>query len=176
MQERPIKLVSNRRKPYVPVIGFKIFASHTPNFLNGGPLKFGWVRNRAVCPAHIPFAAALYQHGGAVVPERVFAACRFFNRPIIKHWVGTDVLRAALPLVPAQHATGQIVHWANAPWLAAELARVGISAHVVPNTYTEGTVLPMPPAPLTVLTYLPQFEFYGGPQVIAIARSGARAR
>ena len=163
---------SRTRRTYVPVIGFKNFAPRTPAFLNGGPLRFAWVSQTSVWPFHMPNAAAVYQHGGGpFVPPRIMAVCRFLNRPIVKHWLGSDVMRAMHPLVQAQHATGQIVHWTNAPWLTAELAQAGIEAQTVSNLGTEGTVLPLPPGPLTVLAFLPNFDFYGGHDVIALARA-----
>lgn len=167
-----MRIENKNRRTYIPVIGFKNFAPRTPVFLNGGSLRFAWVNQSSMWPFHMPNAAAIYQHGGGpFVPPRIMAACRFFNRPIIKHWLGSDVMRANHPLVQAQNATGQIIHWANAPWLAAELAQAGISAETVSNLGTEGSVLPMPPGPLTVLTFLPNFEFYGGADVFALARA-----
>jgi len=167
-----LKTIKSGSRSYIPVIGFKNFASKTPDLLNGGPLRFTWISRPSIWPLHFPSAAALYQHGGGpLVPSRLFAACRFFNRPIIKHWLGSDVLRAASPLVQAQNASGQIIHWANSPWLAAELAQAGIAARTVSNLGTDGAVLPMPAAPLTVLTFLPKFDFYGGRDVLALARA-----
>jgi len=165
-----------RAKPkirtYVPVIGFKNFAPRTPRLLNGGPLRFSWVDRASLWPFHLPNAAAIYQHGGGpFVPPRIMAACRLLDRPIIKHWLGSDVMRARDPIAQAQNATGQIVHWANSPWLSAELAQAGIAAQTVSNLGTDGPMLPLPPGPLTVLTFLPNFEFYGGHHVLALARA-----
>jgi hypothetical protein len=106
----------------------------------------------------------------------MLAACRFFNIPIIKHWLGTDVTRAALPIVLAQNATGQITHWANSPWLVDELAQAGIPAQIVSNVGVDGVVLPMPPGPLTVLVFFPDFDFYGGPDVMELAREFPQIR
>src|SRR5690348_2779696 len=167
----PLRTPSKART-YVPVIGFKNFAPRTPDLLNGGPLRFAWINEASMWPFHLPNAAAVYQHGGGpFVPPRIMAACRFLDRPIIKHWLGSDVMRANDPLVQAQNATGQIVHWANSPWLAAELAQAGITAQTVSNLGTDGTMLPIPPGPLTVLAFLPSFEFYGGRDVLALARA-----
>ena len=161
-----------KARTYVPVIGFKNFAPRTPALLNGGRLRFAYVNQPSMWPFHLPNAVAVYQHGGGpFVPPRIMAACRLLGRPIVKHWLGSDVMRAHDPLVQAQNATGQIVHWANAPWLAAELAQAGLAAQTVSNLGTDGAILPLPPRPLTVLTFLPNFEFYGGNDVLALARA-----
>jgi len=161
-----------KARTYIPVIGFKNFAPRTPALLNGGPLRFAWVNQTSMWPFHMPKAAAVYQHGGGpFVPPRIMAACRLLGRPIVKHWLGSDVMRANDPLVQAQNATGQIVHWANSPWLAAELAQAGIEAQTVSNLGSDGMVLPLPPGLLTVLTFLPSFDFYGGQDVLALARA-----
>jgi hypothetical protein len=161
-----------KARTYVPVIGFKNFAPRTPALLNGGSLRFAYVNQASTWPFHMLNAALIYQHGGGpFVPPRIMTACRLLGRPIVKHWLGSDVMRARDPLVQAQNATGQIVHWANAPWLTAELGQAGIAAQTVSNLGTDGTILPLPPGPLTVLTFLPSFEFYGGHDVLALARA-----
>ncbi len=82
------------------------------------------------------------------------------RRRILLHWVGTDV-QAAL----AEHAAGRVsgrlvrraTHWADAPWLADELAPLGIAAsvHPLPVATAIGEVVPLP-AEFRVLAYLPQ--------------------
>jgi len=82
-------------------------------------------------------------------------------------------LRAGEPEVAKQNAAHRIEHWADAPWLASELASVGISAKFVGlSPVAEVPAMPLPPGPLTVLTYLPEdkYEFYGAQIVYELAR------
>lgn len=66
-------------------------------------------------------------------PQAFLAALR--RRPMVIHWVGTDVLFAR-----EEHRAGrssnrlkrQAVHLADAPWLVDELATIGITADYVP--------------------------------------------
>jgi hypothetical protein len=121
----------------------------------------------------VPFCDAVYQIGIPIVPRSIFEMCRRFGRPVVKHWVGTDVLRATDQAVREQNRIHYIEHWADAPWLADELARAGIAAKVVAvSPIVAVPPLPMPPAPLTVLTYLPddKYEFYGAQIVYELAR------
>ena len=87
----------------------------------------------------------------------------------------------ARPAVRAGRATpallGGVTHWAGAPWLAAELRELGISAAWVPHCWVNApaTLPPLPDAsePFTVLAYLPEgrAEFYGGEAVLRLARA-----
>lgn len=122
---------------------------------------------------HVPFIDAVYQIGMPVVPAAIFDACRRFRRPIIKHWVGSDVLRAGEKTVREQNSANHIEHWADAPWLADELREKGIEAKVVGlSPVAEVPPMPLPPAPLSALAYLPEdkFEFYGAQIVYDLAR------
>jgi hypothetical protein len=121
----------------------------------------------------VPFIDAVYQIGMPVVPAAIFQACRKFGKPVIKHWVGSDVLRAGEQAVREQNVLDHIEHWADAPWLADELRSKGIDATVVGlSPVAEVPPMPLPDAPLTVLTYLPEdkFEFYGAQIVYDLAR------
>jgi hypothetical protein len=88
---------------------------------------------------------------------------RIRRRPVVIHWVGTDVQIAL-----EEHARGRVspriatraVHWCDAPWLVDELATMGVRS--------EHVALPIPglsrePAPLPgtfrVLLYLPVDAF-----------------
>ncbi len=88
---------------------------------------------------------------------------RFLRKPVVIHWVGTDVL-----IAQEEHRLGRLAsrvvdrptHWTDAGWLVEELAAMGIRAEYVP--------LPIPglaPAPLPlpdephVLLYLPVDAF-----------------
>lgn len=81
------------------------------------------------------------------------------GKPLLMHWVGTDVVHAQdaeregrLSRRVIAHAT----HWADAPWLAEELAPLGVEAteQLLPLPVHLGEPLPLPAA-FQVLIYLP---------------------
>lgn len=88
---------------------------------------------------------------------------RFRRRPVVIHWVGTDV-QIALAEHRRRNASVAIaeraIHWCDAPWLAEELRLVGIRADVVPLPIPLPTGSPPPLPPLfTVLLYYPVDPF-----------------
>ena len=112
--------------------------------------------------------------GGPIVYPRLLAASRAAGTPVIKHWVGTDVLRTVLPHVRKQYLANKVNHWAVTQWLADELraAGLGIEAKVVPLSVLQQTEpKPLPPPPLTIVIYAPasKWAFYRGPLMLAIA-------
>jgi hypothetical protein len=112
--------------------------------------------------------------GGPIVYPRLLAASRAAGTPVIKHWVGTDVLRTVLPHVRKQYLTNKVNHWAVTQWLADELraADLGIEAKVVPLSVLQRTEpMPFPPPPLTIVVYAPanKWAFYRGRLILAIA-------
>ena len=88
---------------------------------------------------------------------------RLRRKPVIIHWVGTDV-----PIAAAEHARGsasrrlseEATHWCDAPWLVDELAAIDVRAEYVglPVPVDAG---PPPPLPgqFRVLLYLPVDAF-----------------
>ncbi|MGI8550499.1 MAG: glycosyltransferase family 4 protein [Dehalococcoidia bacterium] len=102
---------------------------------------------------------------------------RLGRRPVVMHWVGSDI-SYALNVARAGQTSGQLlqcpVHWSEASWTAQELRPLGVDAAVVPLTSAR---LPRQPAPLpldfSVLTYLPDArpEFYGRASVLRLASS-----
>jgi hypothetical protein len=76
-----------------------------------------------------------------------------------------------------------VTHWAGAPWLAEELAPLGVTARWLPHSWVEPPErlppLPTPEAsPFTLLAYLPEKRaaFYGAAAVFAVARALPDAR
>lgn len=84
---------------------------------------------------------------------------RIRRKPVVMHWVGTDVQRALLA-----HDRGDIsarlaenaIHWCDAPWLVDELRSIGVRSEHVPLPIP-GLAGPPPPLPerFRVLLYLP---------------------
>ena len=89
---------------------------------------------------------------------------RLRRRPTVIHWVGTDVLIAleeqAKGNVPG-YVANAATHWCDAPWLANELAEMGIVAEYQPLP-VPGVVMseaPSLPDKFHVLLYLPEDAF-----------------
>lgn len=157
------------------VLGYPRFARRQMDVFERRGWRATFVESGFIVNAvtRVPFIDAVYQIGMPVVPAAIFEACRKFGRPIIKHWVGSDVLRAGEAAVREQNNFNHIEHWADAPWLADELRSKGIEATVVGlSPVAEVPPMPLPAAPLTVLAYLPEdkFEFYGAQIVYELAR------
>jgi Glycosyl transferases group 1 len=96
------------------------------------------------------------------------------------YWVGTDVMNTIREAAAgtlrraAVDESQRDLHLADAPWLVAELASIGITAHSAPVPLpgrAPHAVLPLP-QDFAVLTYLPasRFDFYGGPTIVETAR------
>ena len=122
----------------------------------------------------VPMSDVVYQVGGPIVPRSVFDACRFFGKPIVKHWLGSDTMRLHDPCVQRQSRSRHVTNWADAPWLVDELKAAGIDGTTVGlSPIAVSAEMPFPPAPLRVLWFLPEdrFEFYGGQMALSLARS-----
>jgi glycosyltransferase involved in cell wall biosynthesis len=160
----------DHRRSTVLVVGFPRLAEPFVDRLADDDLAFLYGRVPAL---RVPFCDMVYQIGGGpVVNSRLFSVCRALQRKVVKHWVGSDVLRAREPLVHEQHATGLVEHWAVAEHLVDELAEAGIPATPVPLSVVDAVPpTPLPPPPLTILSYLPnrKFDFYNGATVLSLA-------
>lgn len=140
-----------------------MLAAHGTNITHA---KRGFLRHAFNCDV-------VYQVGGPMASGHLMATCRILRRPFVKHWVGSDVFDAGRPDVRRSANNPLITHWTVAPWLADELARHGIEAAIMPlSAIVPADGGPLPPAPLTVITYLPdeKQEFYGSSLVMSIAR------
>lgn len=127
-----------------------------------------------------------YRVGGTTARGRVFDGYWSLLRRALPaavpchYWLGTDVMdtlaedRAGTLRRAALAATAGDLHLADAPWLAAELASIGLDAtvaHVPAASHAPAQVAALP-ADLNVLTYVPtaRFEFYGGEAILEAAR------
>lgn len=89
---------------------------------------------------------------------------RFRRKPVVIHWVGTDVLdatRAAERGRVSQRLVRRAVHWVDARWLSGELAPLGIEAEYValPIPMPAGDVSALPET-FRVLLYLQEEPEY----------------
>jgi glycosyltransferase involved in cell wall biosynthesis len=121
-------------------------------------------------------ADACYFIGGLWTDSRFFKVAHLFRKPVVIHWVGTDVLevREAIKRGQVSHSLlKSSIHWAEVPWTAQELNNTGIPAEVVPltSTITTARIAPLPKK-LTVLVYFSdtRYEFYGAHHILRLAK------
>ena len=176
-----------RRERRLVVGGLPYFGRRLAALLDGDGWRVRYLETRAWEPRaalrtlrEVAAADLVYHVGGQIErfsrPHLLRLALR---RPAVMHWAGTDLLHAR-----RAHATGRatptlsrgVTHWAGAPWLAAELADLGVRARWLPHSWVAppSTLPPLPrDEPFTLLTYLPagRFAFYGGNAVLALARA-----
>lgn len=164
-------------KRKIILIGYPRFARPLERMLSDRLWEFRYAEDGAAM--RLPFADALYQVGGHLVPDKLLGLARVFGRKIVKHWIGTDAESAGLPAVAAQSRSGIISHWADSPWIAEELRASGLNASVVTLNYVPDVEAPaMPPGPLRVLVYLPSamHDFYNAALMTRLAARLPRAR
>jgi hypothetical protein len=120
----------------------------------------GWVRVvAAVARADIVYLVGSRLDRGS--PQDRLLRVR--RRPVVIHWVGTDV-QIALAEHRRRNASARIadhaVHWCDAPWLVEELRQAGIRADYVPLPISLPSGEPPPlPAQFTALLYYPVDDF-----------------
>jgi len=110
--------------------------------------------------AHLLRAQVVYAIGPSIERRGPLDLVSRLGKRIVVHWVGTDVeygIRAMEQGSASARLVQQAVHWADAPWLAAELADAGIDAEVrpLPMPIAIGEETPMPDEH-RVLIYLPK--------------------
>jgi hypothetical protein len=121
-------------------------------------------------------ADACYFIGGLWTDNWFLRITRLFRKPLVIHWVGTDVLEVS-EAIKAEGVSRAVlktsIHWAEVPWTARELNLVGIPTEVVPltSTLTTARIAPLPKK-LTVLTYFPdaRYEFYSASYILRLAK------
>jgi hypothetical protein len=157
------------------VLGYTRFALRQTAMFDARGARATYVKRNFALRALplVPMCDIVYQVGGPIVPRSVFDACRFFGKPIVKHWLGSDTMRLHDPNVQRQSAADFVTNWADAPWLVDELKAAGIEGQTVGlSPIAVNADLPFPSTPLRVLWFLPEdrFEFYGGQMALAVAR------
>lgn len=150
----------------VAVIGLPFYAERSARSLRGlgyratyipRPTRDPW--SWATLGAGVLSADLVYTIGSSIARNSPADLIGRAGKRILMHWVGTDVQAAR-----ADHAAGRVsrrlvrnaTHWVDAPWLADELASIGIRAecHTLPIETTIGSVIPLPPD-FRVMVYLP---------------------
>jgi len=118
-----------------------------------------WLRNPRL-PTALLRADLVYAIGSSVRLHGPLDLLARAGRPILMHWVGTDVLQALRAREERKLSPRVITgahHWVDAPWFIDELAPLGLRAseHPLPMPIAVGRPLPMPPDP-AVLVYIPR--------------------
>ena len=181
----------------VLILGQPHWAIHIARLLNAhaGDIRASFVPQSRYLPlpvgerprsGRVMIVRAGYRVGGTTARGRLFDAYWSLLRRALPaavpchYWLGTDVMdtlaedEAGTLRRTALAATAGDLHLADAPWLATELASVGLDAtvaHVPAATHAPAQVTALP-ADFKVLTYVPtaRFEFYGGEAILEAAR------
>jgi glycosyltransferase involved in cell wall biosynthesis len=127
---------------------------------------------------HIMSARVLYFIGGQTQRGKVLWLAILFNKKIVMHWVGTDVLMAR-----KAHEAGVVdadlirrtKHLCEVDWIQKELLEVGIQAEIAQIfCFTDKIPVPPPlPEKFSILSYMGKGreKFYGIDKLIDLARS-----
>lgn len=175
--------MAKNKKKRILIVGLPLFAKRVQKSLsqfdeNNNYLVFNTYYNfwdRLKFLFHIPKADVVYSINGTLSGSKVFDLAFKYNKKIVLHWVGTDVLQAK-----EQHQNGRydkrffnVTHLADAPWLVDELREIGIHAEVrFLSGYQTHKNAPPLPAQFEVLTYIPENkgEFYGKNEIMELAQ------
>ncbi len=118
-----------------------------------------------------------YFIGVKYLNTHLLTLCRLLHKPVVMHWVGTDVTSAIEVFNKNGHLPRYIVedciHWAEVNWIAKELSSIQINAEIVPLPVML-SVAPVSPLPqtFTILAYLPDTRptFYGAHHILRLAK------
>ncbi len=119
---------------------------------------------------------AVYMIGGTLRMNRFLRSVRLLRRPLVIHWVGSDLLYARQSLARGEASPWLMTeptHLAEVSWSSRELSELGLNNKVVPLTSAQlpPQIAPLPER-LSVVTYLPKErpEFYGESLVVRAAK------
>lgn len=150
----------------IAVIGLPYFAARTADGLRRAGFDAYHVARPGRAPsawasllAGLGRADAIYAIGMSSAVNSPLDILARLRKPVLMHWVGSDVVdafAAARAGRLSDRVVRRAVHLADAPWLADELATIGVRARVVllPVPATIGSPQPLP-AEFQVLIYLP---------------------
>ncbi|UCF79703.1 MAG: hypothetical protein JSW03_05545 [Candidatus Eiseniibacteriota bacterium] len=102
-----------------------------------------------------------------------------FRRPMVYHWIGTDVYRILKDSAPKRWMNKRLIqkipatHVVVSQGLKKELETVGVSSEIYPLAGVQLETEPPPlPKKFSVLSYVPQrrWKFYGGDAVLEVAK------
>lgn len=127
---------------------------------------------------HIISAKVLYFIGGQTQRGKVLWLAMLFNKKIVMHWVGTDVLNAHKAYkagVVDADLIRRTKHLCEVDWIQKELLEVGIQAEIAQIfCFTDEIPAPPPlPEKFSILSYMGKGreKFYGIDKLIDLAQS-----
>jgi hypothetical protein len=159
-----------RRQPRIAILGLPYFGNMLAGLLSIRGWEATFVPHPGRRPARWAGAAGRVARADLVYlvatrADRWSAQdlfLRFARKPVVVHWVGTDVLLAREAADRGRLAASVVrraTHLCDAPWLASELAALGIAAEYVALPIPRvGRPLPLP-GQFHVLIYLPVDPF-----------------
>jgi len=156
----------------VLILGLPLFAGHLERVLVGlgwdarfmphpGRSPLGWARLLPLLArADIVYLISSRMERGS--PQDILM--RVWRRPLVIHWVGTDVRRAVQAHERREispRIAERAIHWCDATWLAAELATIGVRSEYLPLPVpTIASDAPPLPDSFRALVYLPRQPEY----------------
>lgn len=127
---------------------------------------------------HIMSAKVLYSIGGQTQCGKALWSAMLFNKKIVMHWVGTDVLNAHKAYkagVVEADLIRRTKHLCQVDWIQKELLEVGIQAAIAQIfCFTDEIPTPTPlPKKFSILSYVGKGreKFYGIDKLIELAQS-----
>lgn len=151
----------------ISVIGLPFFARRTAAALRSAGYDARYVPRPGNSPRRwwrvlstILTSDLVYAIGSSVSRTSPLHLVSLTGKPIVLHWVGTDV-QVALGVHQEGRTSRRLVeratHWADAPWLVQELRMIGIDASelLLPVPAAIGSPMPLPER-FTALIYLPR--------------------
>jgi hypothetical protein len=119
---------------------------------------------------------AVYFVGGTVLRNKVIDLALFLRKPVVMHWVGTDVTIAVKHSevdLADRNCIQKVTHLCEVSWIQDELKQIGINAQIVQLAALDSTTSDIRrlPAHFSVLSYVREGreEFYGINELIRVA-------
>ena len=125
----------------------------------------------------VPRVDIVYSLNGAVRDSMVFSLALRFNKILVIHWVGTDVVKAKKHIADNEYnhdIVNKAVHFSEVGWIQKELAESGIESDVMSFVSFEESLEAKDRSveEFYVLTYITyeRAKFYGIDMIISLAK------
>lgn len=134
-------------------------------------------KDRLKAPFYLYRSDILYSINGALHGSKMFDLALKWNKKIVMHWAGSDVLRARESFKKGSFQKEFIekaAHWCQSEWIQKELNEIGINAEII-GIHGQKTLSEAKPFPkeMKVLSYLPENRagFYGEQAILTCAQA-----